>query len=147
MGVFDLRKAEPLVVKDHLYDTAIVDLKFHRAAGDHTGRQRIVSADSHVVKVRTKACCLTLQISMQHNTFKHRHQREGSLRTLVSDRCDVSWGLWPGSQVTVPQKRRCTRLYRSARLNDIALTLISLATLPPPRYPTESTPVASQLTP
>lgn len=50
--MFDLRKPEPLVVKDHLYDAAIVDLKFHCAAGDHTGRQRIVSADSHIVKVR-----------------------------------------------------------------------------------------------
>jgi len=52
VGVFDLRKPEPLVVKDHLFDAAIVDLKFHRAAGDHTGRQRIISADSHIVKVR-----------------------------------------------------------------------------------------------
>lgn len=51
MGVFDLRKALPLTVKDHMYDAPIVDIKFHTAAGDHTGLQRVISADCHIVKV------------------------------------------------------------------------------------------------
>jgi ribosome biogenesis protein ENP2 len=51
VGIFDLRKALPLTVKDHMYDAPIVDIKFHTAAGDHTGLQRVISADSHIIKV------------------------------------------------------------------------------------------------
>jgi ribosome biogenesis protein ENP2 len=53
-AVFDLRRSAPLVVKEHMYDSAIVDLKFHVATGDHTGQQRVISADSHIVKVRAR---------------------------------------------------------------------------------------------
>lgn len=52
VGVFDLRRSRPLVVKDHMYDSEIVDIKFHVPTGDHTGRQQVVSADKHIVKVR-----------------------------------------------------------------------------------------------
>lgn len=52
MAVFDLRRAAPLVVKDHMHDAPIKDIKFHTAAGDHTAQQRVISADSHIVKVR-----------------------------------------------------------------------------------------------
>ena len=64
VGLFDLRKPEPLVVKDHLYDAPIVDIKFHSAIGDHTCQQRVISADTHVVKVRPRArTCLLLTAS------------------------------------------------------------------------------------
>lgn len=55
VGVFDLRRSQPLTVKDHMYDSEIVDIKFHVPTADHTGRQQIVSADRHIVKVRVTA--------------------------------------------------------------------------------------------
>ncbi|KAK9867222.1 hypothetical protein WJX84_009551 [Apatococcus fuscideae] len=49
VAVFDLRSSRPTVVKDHMYDAAIVDIKFHTPPGGST--QQIVSADTHIVKV------------------------------------------------------------------------------------------------
>ena len=51
VGVFDLRRSKPLVVKDHMYDAPIVDIKFHTAAGDHIGTQRVISTDRNVVRI------------------------------------------------------------------------------------------------
>lgn len=48
VAIFDLRSQKPLVVKDHMYGSNIVDIKFHTDAG---GRRRVISADSHIVKV------------------------------------------------------------------------------------------------
>jgi hypothetical protein len=61
--MFDLRRASPLVVKDHMYDAPIKDLKFHTASGDHTGQQRVVSACSHIVKARRHGCCTLCQFA------------------------------------------------------------------------------------
>ena len=52
MGVFDLRRGAPLVVKDHMYDAPINTIKFHAVPEHGSGGQHVVSADSHVVKVR-----------------------------------------------------------------------------------------------
>lgn len=52
VAIYDLRRNVPLITKDHMYDAPIRDIKFHTAAGDHTGRQRVISADTHVIKVR-----------------------------------------------------------------------------------------------
>ncbi|KAK9867626.1 hypothetical protein WJX84_003781 [Apatococcus fuscideae] len=49
VAVFDLRSSRPTVIKDHMYDAPIVDIKFHTPPGGST--QRIVSADTHIVKV------------------------------------------------------------------------------------------------
>jgi hypothetical protein len=52
VGVFDLRRNKPLVVKDHMYDAPIKAIKFHFLAGSHVDKEHAVSVDSHVVKVR-----------------------------------------------------------------------------------------------
>lgn len=49
VSVFDLRSSRPTVIKDHMYDAPIVDIKFHTPPGGST--QQIVSADTHIVKV------------------------------------------------------------------------------------------------
>lgn len=51
VAVYDLRSSRPLVVKDHMYGTRIVDLKFQRALGDGTSGRKVVSTDTHIVKV------------------------------------------------------------------------------------------------
>ena len=51
VAVFDLRSSKPTVIKDHMYDAPIVDIKFHTPPGGST--QRIVSADTHIVKVNS----------------------------------------------------------------------------------------------
>ena len=54
VALFDLRSQRPLVVKDHMYDSRIVDIKFHAGGyggvGDE-GRQRVISADRNVIKI------------------------------------------------------------------------------------------------
>ena len=62
--MFDLRRSTPLVVKDHMYDAPIRDIKFHTASGDHTGRQRVISADTHIVKVNCNAIALSSTIAL-----------------------------------------------------------------------------------
>jgi len=46
--IYDLRSSRPVHVKDHMYGTPIVDLKYHTAAD---GSRRVVSTDRRVIKV------------------------------------------------------------------------------------------------
>ncbi|KAL4527757.1 hypothetical protein Ndes2437A_g02896 [Nannochloris sp. 'desiccata'] len=60
VALFDLRSQRPLVIKDHMYDSKIVDIKFHSGGfggshggglGGDIGRQRVISADRHIIKI------------------------------------------------------------------------------------------------
>eukprot|EP00200_Dunaliella_tertiolecta_P014606 CAMPEP_0202392444 /NCGR_PEP_ID=MMETSP1127-20130417/92376_1 /ASSEMBLY_ACC=CAM_ASM_000462 /TAXON_ID=3047 /ORGANISM="Dunaliella tertiolecta, Strain CCMP1320" /LENGTH=682 /DNA_ID=CAMNT_0048994951 /DNA_START=66 /DNA_END=2111 /DNA_ORIENTATION=- len=52
VGVYDLRSQRPVVVKDHMYGSKIVDIKFHASPGDAGGNsRRIVSSDRHICKI------------------------------------------------------------------------------------------------
>jgi ribosome biogenesis protein ENP2 len=52
VALFDLRSQRPLVIKDHMYDSRIVDIKFHSGGfGGDIGRQRVISADKHIIKI------------------------------------------------------------------------------------------------
>jgi ribosome biogenesis protein ENP2 len=62
VALFDLRSQRPLVIKDHMYDSKIVDIKFHSGGfgganggggglGGDIGRQRVISADKHIIKI------------------------------------------------------------------------------------------------
>ncbi|MEW5309812.1 MAG: hypothetical protein WDW38_001668 [Sanguina aurantia] len=53
VSLFDLRSQRPLVVKDHMYGSRIVDIKFHSGSGERGGMggQRVISADTRIVKV------------------------------------------------------------------------------------------------
>ncbi|KAL6760351.1 WD40-repeat-containing domain protein [Haematococcus lacustris] len=52
VAVFDMRSQRPLLVKDHMYGSPIVDIKFHMAPGDASGAsRRIISSDRHIVKI------------------------------------------------------------------------------------------------
>ena len=52
VALFDLRSQRPLVVKDHMYDSKIVDIKFHTGGfGGETERQRVISTDRHIIKI------------------------------------------------------------------------------------------------
>ncbi|KAF8054988.1 nol10 [Scenedesmus sp. PABB004] len=57
VGLWDLRCAAPLLVKDHMYGAAIRDIKFHSGAagvgggGSSLDVRRVISADRHIIKV------------------------------------------------------------------------------------------------
>lgn len=40
----------PMVVKDHMYDSRIVDIKFHSSINGRAG-QHVISSDRHIIKV------------------------------------------------------------------------------------------------
>ncbi|KAI7845268.1 hypothetical protein COHA_001310 [Chlorella ohadii] len=50
VALFDLRSQRPMVVKDHMYDSKIVDIKFHSSINGRAG-QHVVSSDRHIIKV------------------------------------------------------------------------------------------------
>lgn len=53
MALYDLRSQRPLVVKDHMYGSRIVDIKFHSYGADASaGSRRVISSDRHIIKVR-----------------------------------------------------------------------------------------------
>ena len=43
-----------MVVKDHMYDSKIVDIKFHSSINGRAG-QHVISSDRHIIKVRAAA--------------------------------------------------------------------------------------------
>lgn len=55
VALYDLRSSIPLLTKDHMYDSPIVDIKFHSggalggAAAD--GKLRVISTDRHIIKI------------------------------------------------------------------------------------------------
>lgn len=49
VSLFDLRSQSPLVTKDHMYNSPIVDIKF--CSGDLGGTKSVMSSDRHIVKV------------------------------------------------------------------------------------------------
>lgn len=52
VALFDLRCQRPLLVKDHMYDSPIMDIKFHSGHGDvGQGQQRVISSDRRIIKV------------------------------------------------------------------------------------------------
>ncbi|GLC33816.1 hypothetical protein PLESTM_000122600 [Pleodorina starrii] len=52
VALYDLRSQRPLVVKDHMYGSRIVDIKFHTYGADASAHsRRVISADRHIVKV------------------------------------------------------------------------------------------------
>ena len=38
-------------VKDHMYDSRIVDIKFHSTINGGGGGQHVISSDRHIIKV------------------------------------------------------------------------------------------------
>lgn len=55
IALFDLRSSRPLLVKDHMYGSPIIDLKFHTTGGGSGGlgliTRRIISSDRHIIKI------------------------------------------------------------------------------------------------
>ena len=41
----------PMQVKDHMYDSRIVDIKFHSTINGGGGGQHVISSDRHIIKV------------------------------------------------------------------------------------------------
>ncbi|CAD7704153.1 unnamed protein product, partial [Ostreobium quekettii] len=53
VALFDLRSPRPLQVKDHMYGSKILDIKFHSSTGGIGGlggSKRVISSDSHIIK-------------------------------------------------------------------------------------------------
>jgi len=50
VAVFDLRSSKPLITKDHMYDSAIVDIKFQTDPFG-SGQRHVVSSDRHIIKI------------------------------------------------------------------------------------------------
>lgn len=56
VALFDLRSRHPITVKDHMYSSKIVDIKFHSGKLQGVGiggssTERIVSSDRHIIKI------------------------------------------------------------------------------------------------
>ncbi|KXZ56503.1 hypothetical protein GPECTOR_1g450 [Gonium pectorale] len=52
VALYDLRSQRPLVIKDHMYGSRIVDIKFHSYGADSSAtNRRIISSDRHIIKV------------------------------------------------------------------------------------------------
>jgi ribosome biogenesis protein ENP2 len=49
--LYDIRSSCPLVIKDHLYGSPIVDIKFMRSDSSRTTEQLIATCDRHIVKI------------------------------------------------------------------------------------------------
>lgn len=57
VALYDLRSQRPLVVKDHMYGSKIVDIKFHSYGADASaGNRRVISSDKHIIKVGGVGC-------------------------------------------------------------------------------------------
>ena len=50
VSIFDLRSSRPLITKDHMYDSPIVDIKFQTDPFG-SGTRHIVSSDKHIIKI------------------------------------------------------------------------------------------------
>lgn len=51
VALYDLRSQRPLVVKDHMYGSKIVGINFHIDGDQHSGKRRVISADTHIIKI------------------------------------------------------------------------------------------------
>ncbi|PSC72487.1 Nucleolar 10 [Micractinium conductrix] len=51
VALFDLRSQRPMQVKDHMYDSRIVDIKFHSTINGGGGGQHVISSDRHIIKI------------------------------------------------------------------------------------------------
>ena len=49
--LYDLRKQTPLITKDHMYDSSIVDIKFHSSNHMSTNKNCMITTDKHIVKI------------------------------------------------------------------------------------------------
>ncbi|KAJ6870378.1 hypothetical protein NC652_036114 [Populus alba x Populus x berolinensis] len=47
--LYDLRSSHPMRVKDHMYGSAILDIKWHRTLNSE--RQKLITTDKHVVRI------------------------------------------------------------------------------------------------
>lgn len=50
VSIFDLRSSRPLITKDHMYDSPIIDLKFQTDPFG-SGTRHVVSSDKHIIKI------------------------------------------------------------------------------------------------
>lgn len=50
VSIFDLRSSKPMITKDHMYDSPIVDIKFSTDPFG-SGQRHVVSADKHIIKI------------------------------------------------------------------------------------------------
>lgn len=51
VAIYDLRSNKPIITKDHMYGTPIVDIKFHHSGLQGGGKDYVISADRRIVKV------------------------------------------------------------------------------------------------
>lgn len=49
--VYDLRSSHPLIIKDHMYKSAIIDIKIRKGFAHGTPQKQIISSDVNIVKV------------------------------------------------------------------------------------------------
>lgn len=47
--IYDLRSSHPIQVKDHMYDSPILGIKWHRVLGSR--QPKLITADDHIVKI------------------------------------------------------------------------------------------------
>ncbi|PON88889.1 Guanine nucleotide-binding protein, beta subunit [Trema orientale] len=47
--IYDLRSSHPIQVKDHMYDSPILGIKWHRVLGSR--QPKLITADKHIVKI------------------------------------------------------------------------------------------------
>jgi hypothetical protein len=119
VAVFDLRRAAPLVVKDHMYDAPIKDIKFHTATGDHTGQQRVISADSHIVKVRLLLllgpCCCCAKPSTRYPAHGNAQAAASCNARVRRARCEGLRGRAAGACMLQARGSitHCLRVFRS----------------------------------
>lgn len=50
VSIFDLRSSKPMMTKDHMYDSPIIDLKFQTDPFG-SGTRHVVSSDKHIIKI------------------------------------------------------------------------------------------------
>ncbi|KAI8105935.1 hypothetical protein M9434_000514 [Picochlorum sp. BPE23] len=50
VSIFDLRSSKPMITKDHMYDSPIIDLKFQTDPFG-SGTRHVVSSDKHIIKI------------------------------------------------------------------------------------------------
>jgi len=79
--LYDIRSSRPLVIKDHMYGSPIVDIKFLKSDSSRTTEQLIATCDHHIVKIwDPKEGKPYTSIQSPQNTGK------------INDMC-----IWPGS--------------------------------------------------
>ena len=82
VNVYDLRSSEPLIIKDHMYDTKIVSLQFHSTTAGNLvedTKRAIISSDRHAVRIWDIDSARTISVIEPR-------------KSTINDVCN-----WPGS--------------------------------------------------